>query len=470
MPIMDSRISIAPPHAQQGAAALIMMIIVVVGASYYFLGALNRASSQVERDRITVAALAQAKEALIGYAASVTVTASSGLCGANCPRPGDLPCPDTNNDGEAESSCGNAAGTTGQEKRLGRLPWKTLGLPDLRDGYGERLWYAVSNNFKNNFRAPQLNSDTFGTITVRSSTGTMLNNGTDSSATIAVILSSGSVLMRQDARQQDRSCSRGGVPDPVCQASEVCTTPNPTTTAKCNPTNYLDILKDIEDNADFADGNTNGFINGEVLDANRNPIVNDKLITVAYGDLMPLLEKRVAGEALSCLTEYATRPQNQGHYPWAATLDTSVPPDYNDDSGALFGRLPDAPFINTRADSGDGMDNNWTGTCNINPASGWWPNWKEMVFYAVANACKPMAAAGCSGTFLTVTPPPSAPDPQVVVIVAGRRLAGVAGGQPRGTSAEKGTTANYLEGNNQSGIAFQQGKATSTFNDSLGYR
>jgi hypothetical protein len=26
-------------------------------------------------------------------------------------------------------------------QRMGRLPWKTLRLPDLRDGHGERLWY-----------------------------------------------------------------------------------------------------------------------------------------------------------------------------------------------------------------------------------------------------------------------------------------------------------------------------------------
>ena len=32
----------------------------------------------------------------------------------------------------------------------GRLPWKTLAIPDLRDGAGERLWYAVSVRFKRN--------------------------------------------------------------------------------------------------------------------------------------------------------------------------------------------------------------------------------------------------------------------------------------------------------------------------------
>jgi hypothetical protein len=45
-------------------------------------------------------------------------------------------------------TCGSLAGDSGQAQRLGRLPWKTLGLPDLRDGHGERLWYAVSTKYK----------------------------------------------------------------------------------------------------------------------------------------------------------------------------------------------------------------------------------------------------------------------------------------------------------------------------------
>ena len=51
-------------------------------------------------------------------------------------RLGDLPCPDRDDDGDADAvpGCDTAA------LALGRLPWKTLGLPDLRDGDGERLW------------------------------------------------------------------------------------------------------------------------------------------------------------------------------------------------------------------------------------------------------------------------------------------------------------------------------------------
>ena len=62
--------------------------------------------------------------------------------------PGYLPCPDTDGDGWAEATCGSLDGASGQASRLGLLPWKTLGLPDLRDGYGERLWYAVSSKYK----------------------------------------------------------------------------------------------------------------------------------------------------------------------------------------------------------------------------------------------------------------------------------------------------------------------------------
>ena len=143
-----------------------------MGAATILVSSFSKATLQIERDKKTAEALAQAKEALIGYAINVQFPNSNSCYNTfthinNCPRPGELPCPDTNNDGSADS-CSN------QSDRLGRLPWKTLGLPDLRDGSGERLWYAVSNNFKNNPRgncytagsSGCLNSDTMGTISV----------------------------------------------------------------------------------------------------------------------------------------------------------------------------------------------------------------------------------------------------------------------------------------------------------------
>lgn len=228
---------------QRGQALLVLLILLVLGggAAFYFF--LSPNSAAIEKDKITAAALAQAKAALIGYAAGVTLSGASRL--------GDLPCPDTDDSGQSGTSCGNAAGTTGQTSRIGRLPWRSLGLPDLRDGDGERLWYAVSRNFKNNFRstcaspgdAGCLNSDTRGTITVRNNTGITLHDGSNPDAhtpsgVIAVIFAPGGVLQRQGAvTAQDRSCNGGS-----CSAAGVCTSAPLTDTAKCNPANYLDVV------------------------------------------------------------------------------------------------------------------------------------------------------------------------------------------------------------------------------------
>ena len=99
--------------------------------------------------------------------------------------PGYLPCPDPDDDGWAESTCGSLARHLGQAERLGRLPWKTLGLPDLRDGRGERLWYAVSTRYKGllNCAASRACVDmspaaALGTITVRDASGRVLHDGT----------------------------------------------------------------------------------------------------------------------------------------------------------------------------------------------------------------------------------------------------------------------------------------------------
>ena len=76
--------------------------------------------------RASERALAVAQEALVAHATGRPIDEAVG--------PGYLPCPDLDDDGWAESTCGSQDGHTGQAQRLGRLPWKTLGIPDLRDG------------------------------------------------------------------------------------------------------------------------------------------------------------------------------------------------------------------------------------------------------------------------------------------------------------------------------------------------
>jgi hypothetical protein len=473
---------------QQGQAAIILLLLVGLGVIALVYGLATPAKESIERDKKTAAALVQAKEALLGFAAGIDLTA------AGTPRPGDLPCPDFDNDGTADTPCAGAA--------LGRLPWQRLGLPDLRDGDGERLWYAVSSNFKNNPRtacgspglSTCLNSDTRGTITVRNNTGAVINNGNDPwgsfnpSGVIAVIIAPGAVLQRQGAAApQDRSCT-GDTNMANCLAAQVCSS---TVTALCNPVNYLDVFTGgfgTEDNSNFADlSAVNGFISGPILDANGNPIVNDRILTITYADLMPLLEKRVAKEALNCLNAYASVPQNGGRYPWAAPIANW--PSFADQTGTQYGRLPDGPFNATLLGLGGSvtnlicsltpalcMFNGWPASCTLTQGT-WWNNWKELVLYGVAVAYQPadsllgVPPSGGCGSCLTVDPPSAAANKRVAVIVAGKRLAAVGGGQPRALAADKSNPSNYAEDQNNNAPApaniYEQHPATPTFNDIL---
>ncbi len=504
-----------------------LLLLLVLGAGTAFYVFVSPATSAIERDKVTAAALAQAKAALIGYAVGVNLASGSA-------RLGDLPCPDTNDSGQIGTSCGNASGTTGQTLRIGRLPWKSLGLPDLRDGDGERLWYAVSNNFKYNNRTTCtspgdtgcLNSDARGTITIRNNTGTLIHDGSNPdpytpSGVIAVIFAPGAVLQRLGAATpQDRSCNGG-----TCTATGVCNAPS-ISVAKCNPVNYLDVAgppvltvagatSSTEDNAGFIDGsNADGFINGIVKDSAGNVIVNDRLITITYEDLMPHLESRVAKEAYNCVAGYGAA--SYGRYPWAASVVESASGDYSSVQNERFGRMPDSfaqsilgliapsnllavlvnaicafsPFSPNTCMSNYWPDTSISPPCNITTGS-WWTNWKEQVFYGVADAYKPNVSAQWTPTYVTVpapttcngisgdydclaVSPPTATtldNKRFVVIVAGKRLAAVSGGQPRSSLANKQNSANYLEdenGNNTgtSNIYGQQAPTT-TFNDTL---
>jgi hypothetical protein len=146
-------------NRQRGAALMIILMIAGVLAAFFAVRALN--GTNIERDKVTTAALAQAKDALIGYAATYRELHAD--IGNNQEKPlGYLPCPDTNNDGIAEPNCGAMNVSV-----IGRLPWRTLGLPPLRDSAGECLWYAVSGRAKNNPSTnAAMNWDTLGQLAV----------------------------------------------------------------------------------------------------------------------------------------------------------------------------------------------------------------------------------------------------------------------------------------------------------------
>lgn len=142
---------------QSGYAVLLATVLLVTVMLTVYLGRFDGPALRRTKDDRTAQALAQAKEALIGYATS------------NQTLPGSLPCPDISNSGQAAGASGsNCAPATGP-LYIGRLPWKTLGLGDVRDGDNECLWYAIA--YQSVFRS------VLG-ITLRTTPSTYLNTAT----------------------------------------------------------------------------------------------------------------------------------------------------------------------------------------------------------------------------------------------------------------------------------------------------
>ncbi len=145
---------------QQGMALLALLAVVALGSSWYLLTRLNDESAlrSAASRQFNGAVLARAKAALIGYMAAQAVKA-----GEN--NPGALPCPeaagyfgDDSQEGKVASSC-----TT---PKVGRFPWRTLGLDKLVDAAGEPLWYVVSPGWTYSGSNPVINSNTAGQLTV----------------------------------------------------------------------------------------------------------------------------------------------------------------------------------------------------------------------------------------------------------------------------------------------------------------
>lgn len=116
---------VKPPHGgrQHGAALLLMLAVVGLGAASLLMSGVSRTDTQSGPERRTGAALAQAREALIGFA----------LVNGRLPRPAQEGGGGREFDGRCDS----------EERCSGLLPWVTLGLVP-GDGWGKLLRYSVT--------------------------------------------------------------------------------------------------------------------------------------------------------------------------------------------------------------------------------------------------------------------------------------------------------------------------------------
>jgi hypothetical protein len=372
---------------QKGVAVWVVLLLLSGAGGWIVYMSSNTILARHLAMQKTITSLALAQQALLAYAQQpLGVT----QCESNCPRPGDLPCPDRNNDGIAETSCSNTA-------RLGRLPWKTLGIGDVRDGSGERLWYDVSEHYKNNPRILPLNLDTSGTWSMLSAEG-VLWDATQGDGLVAVLIAPMHPLVREDGWVQQREEA----------FSEI---------AK----HYLDIHS--LDNANPVEKTGSGFVM-----AASSPHFNDVVWPITAGRMHQQMQKQVLSELKRSL-RCAAAPCTAFPSP-AATEDDrclgfqSVTAGQCLSASANIGRLP----LDAAA--------HWPGTTQHmldgDARHHWFQQngWREQVFYQAGPT-------------------------QVTVVVAGERLPG----QVRESVADKGNLNAYLEAATLQALQIQNASA-----------
>ena len=261
------------------------MLALVLGSGAVAVGWLEAAARAAHAAVRTEAALAAARDALIGYAASYP-DQHAGRHG-----PGYLPCPDRNGNGSPNTPC--------PRKSLGRLPWRRLGLHDPRDGAGERLWYALADNFRaNGHKYRPLNAGAPAELVVDGRSGIA-----------AVLFAPGSPLSFQD-RARDRF----------------------------DPARYLEGGNETADDSIFASQGPLPTPSGALPDDR----FNDRVVTISRDELMAAAGRRALATVRAVLREYRDAPWNPGVLPWlvpwSGAAEGAVPTP-----GTIAGRLPLAP-------------------------------------------------------------------------------------------------------------------------------
>jgi type II secretory pathway pseudopilin PulG len=350
-----------PQLRQHGQLLVAVALIISIATGAVIYAFFSPAARRNEEQKIAATVLAQAREALIGRAAS------------DNNRPGSLPCPDlvTNipgsnmpNDGIADLLVGNEC-----PSYIGRLPWRTLDLPDLRDASGERLWYALSRALRDDNSAQPINSNTVGNLSITGSVA--------ATNVIAIVFAPGAVV-----GTQVRDAANANV-----------------------VANYLEGGNEVSGTTTFTAGAAGASF-------------NDRLLAIGSDALFPVVEIRVAREARMVLRAFYNDPAN-AYFPFANAYGDNT---YQCTDSEYSGRI--SRFFTDQCKT-DPADPDWKGVT--------WPswffanNWHEVVFYAVASKCAKPASPACSasGGLLTVAGLPAPNNNiQALVIMPGRGIAG----------------------------------------------
>lgn len=388
-----------PPWRRQGGYALLLMVgAAAVAILAILVASLDSAAVRNRRNAATAQALAQAKEALLGHAITYRDAHPGEVHGY-------LPCPDANNDGSAappDSPCGSKGQTV-----IGRLPYKTLGLPPLKDDAGECLWYAVSGSAKNSPKDDVMNWDAYGRIAVQDPTGNTLATANTSRGAVAVIFAAGPPL---------GAAARGSGAAGACPGAAANDLANYIDGGYVSPTATLTAIQGRPDSA-----------------AN-----NDRIEWITIDDIFRRIKRRsdfpIQIQALRGMMETCLRTALTGAQSTASAVPASLLPAPAGDPPAFNGKL--AGVVPAAADCGVGASD---------PMREYWDKWREQFRYV---ACAGLANAATVGDppCLTHTDTSTATTTQCygVVVFGGERAAG----QTRANPLASSLAADYVEGVN----------------------
>jgi hypothetical protein len=234
-----------PRQRQRGVALMAMLAVLILGATWWTVTALSNAVNRTAEQRAQSAqVLQQAKAALMGWVAH-----QAAMAGEN--DPGRLPCPEpaanigTANQGLTANTCALPA--------VGRLPWRTLGLDQLRDASGEPLWYVVSPNWT-------LDGVVANTLINSNSTGQLALDAAAPGDVVALIVAPGA---------------------PVSVAASANCLARNQVRPSIDPRDYLECQNAVVGATSFVSGGPAGSF-------------NDQVLAITGAELLPFIEAAVA--------------------------------------------------------------------------------------------------------------------------------------------------------------------------------
>lgn len=273
-------------NSRQSRGFVLMAAVLLLGvvSMAVLLSSLSPSNVANEQSKKTQLALKEAKQAVLGYIAldspASNDLAENGLTPQTNLKPGSIPCPDRDDDNDSglhDYAFGNCVGSV----YTYRFPGKEFLTGELRDSANEKLWYAISREFRVGSTAA-LNSLTEATLKI---------NG--HGEYVAVILAPGTALSGQTRN------------DPAVRS------------------HFLE-----DENAD----NPTNFTLGVHSDH-----FNDRLIGISQKEWEDAVLRRVANEVLGKLNAYRA---THGSFPRPAALTGAPDRAMTSSDDAYAGLLP----------------------------------------------------------------------------------------------------------------------------------